>query len=697
MKELYSDNSEKFKGAADEIFKEEQDYKKTWAKVAKRCVAFANGDQNPTPQGAPIMVNNQPALAMADNRGNTYQTNEIEPIIRTLVSYMTRAKPAIEASAASDNDEEDKAVARVAEKVSEAKYDLDCEYSHSRDAAFWSLAVGTIFRKDFWDYSLGAYLPQVDMEGNEVGDELTGEAVYQDQKSGNNAVAILTPMSVTVDHSITDFERQLYVAESYVMDVDWAREAFDQDLPGYTGKAKLIKEDGYVGDTVQTLEEMKFAVPYFTPGKVKSKGKCLVREWYVKPNREFPQGRLIIQAGDQTVYMTPPGGENPYFAKFEPIMWHPLTHFTLEPYIGRFLGKSIVEQLVPLQMRLNEINGAILENANTLAKPNIAAIENQLKKGVLNGKGANIYTYRLIPGAPPPSVMAGTPLPSQFFNEKQQIIDQMVRIAGTNFVMSGQTPTGVTAASAINQLLENASSQQSDTMMAWQVFHEQGLTKKLRILHKFGNFPDQSLNRRLKMLTRETNEFQNRIFIAAQDLSDGVNVKIQSGSMIPKSQTVKNEGYKELAQAGALSPYLMEDSPRGEKIRNQVQEKMGLEPLESEESSDYKKAKWENVRLMRGEPVMVEKHDNAMIHLPIHIAKRQDPKFLETATEEQIAALDAHIDEHEAIEQEKQMAQMQEQAAAAGLPVGGPMEGVAPEGAQPPMPQELAGQPATLQ
>lgn len=690
MKELYSDNLAKFTSAADEIFKEEQDYKKNWARVAKRCVAFANGDQNPTPQGAPVMVNNQPVQARVDNRGNTYQTNEIEPIIRTLTSYMTRSRPAIEANAAGETDE-DKAIARVAEKVAEAKYDLDNEYQHSRMAAFWSLAVATIFRKDYWDYSLGYYVPQVDIDGQQVGDETTGEPVYSDQKTGNNAVGILTALSVTVDHSIMDFYRMPYVAECYVMDVDWAREAFDQNLPGYTGKAKDIKEDGYIADTIQTFEEMKFAVPYFSSGKVKSKGKCLIREWCVRPNREYPQGRLIIQAGSETVYMTPPGGDNPYFNPFEPIMWHGMTSFTLEPYIGRFLGKSIVEQLVPLQMRLNEINGAILENANTLAKPNLTAVEGQLKKGITNGRGANIYTYRLIPGAPAPSAVAGIPLPQQFFNEKQQIIDQMVRIAGTNFVMSGQTPTGVTAASAINQLLENASSQQSDMMLAWQRFHEEAYTKKLRLIHKFNKFPDQSLNRRLRMITQETNEFQTMIFIGARDLSDGVNVKIQSGSMIPKSQAVKNDGYKELAQANALSPYMMEDSPRGEKIRQQVMEKMGLEPLDSEESSDYKKAKWENVRMMRGEPVMVERYDNAAVHLPIHIAKRQDPRFLESATEEQINTLDNHIAEHEAIEQQKQMAQMPQDPSQMVAPEGMPPEAMA-QG-----PQELAGQPATLQ
>lgn len=693
MKELYSDNFDMVNGAMNEVFQGEQDYKKSWARVAKRCVAFANGDQNPSTEAAPIMVNGQPVSPRNDTRLNMYQTNEIEPVIRTLVSYMTRAKPAIEASATEEDDDQ-KAIARVAEKVSQAKYDLDNEYQNSRMSAFWALTTGTVFRSDFWDHSLGYYVPDVDEEGNPVIDPMTGEPVISNQKTGNNAVSVLTGLSVTVDHECMEFERMPYIGESHLMDVEWAREAFDQDLPGYTGKIKDIKEDNYAADTLQTLEEMKFAVPYLSRGRQnKSRGKCLIRAWFVRPNREFPQGRMIVNAGGATVFITEKGGKNPYFNHFEPIMWHPFTAFIFEPYIGRFLGKGIVEQLVPLQMRLNEINGAILENANTLAKPNIIAPENSLKKGILNGRGANVYTYKPVPGGDRPNPMPGIPLPQQFFNEKQSIIDQMVRIAGTNFVMNGQPPTGVTAASAINQLLENASNQQSDMMTAWQVFHEQAFTKKLRLLRKFNKFPDKSLNRRLKMITRETMEFQNKIFIGASDLSDGVNVQITAGSMIPKSQTVKNDTYRELASAGALSPYMQEDSPRGERVRAQVMEKLGLEPLESEESSEYKKAKWENGKILRGEPCSVSEYDVAAIHIPVHRSKIQDPKFLETAQEEQIAALDAHIKEHEALEMQKQQEAMASQAEA-----GMQEEMEAPEGA-PVMPpaQGFAGQPATIQ
>jgi hypothetical protein len=163
----------------------------------------------------------------------------------------------------------------------------------------------------------------------------------------------------------------------------------------------LIGEDSATGDVIGMFEQLKYATPIYSifgGGRGPMKDKTLVHEIYVRPNDEFPNGRLLIVAGCQLVYAY----DSPYFFGAEPIQWHPYKFYSYEPYIGRFWGKSLVEQLVPIQVRINEINTAIIHNANTLAKPNICAAEKQLKRGILNGEGANVYTYNMVPNAPPP-------------------------------------------------------------------------------------------------------------------------------------------------------------------------------------------------------------------------------------------------------------------------------------------------------
>jgi len=375
-------------------------------------------------------------------------------------------------------------------------------------------------------------------------------------------------------------------------------------------------------------------------------------------------------------------------------VWHPYTLFRYEPYVGRFLGKSLVEQLIPLQMRLNEINGSILENANTMAKPNIMAAIGQLKRGIMNGKGANIYTYQQVPGVAPPFVLQGSPLPTQFFTERQNIIDQMVRIAGTNFVMQGQAPSGVTAASAISQLLENANTQHSNMMLMWEKYHEKRFTKKLRIIHKFNIYPDKSLNEKLAEITENCLDVQVNDFIGAQDLADGINLKIQAMSMVPKSEVSKNQTYLDLGKQGLMPPQMSEPSPAGDKLRDQLFERLGLETFDSDQGIELQKAKWENNLMLQGNPAAVSEYDQSIIHLPCHIAQIQDPNFLEKATPEIYDLFQAHIQEHKQADLKAQQEQMNQEAnmqleaqkqalmgAASGMPQGGtPMP--------PPMPEQ---------
>lgn len=667
MKDLYSEKNDTVLGAIDDLYKTEQKYKLSWANQARRNVAFANGDQNPNPIGAPIMINNQPVNTLSgESRASTYLTNEIEPIIRTLSSYMTRSKPDIKALASKDTPDHEN-VAKVAEKVNDAKYDLDNEAENSSNAAFWALTTGTVFGKDYWDYSLGSdvSVPQYDDNEQVIIDPNTGEPVVKVESSGNNATAILTPFTVGLDHSVTNFDEQPYIHEDYIMDVDWARQAFDQDKPGYTGLARSIQEDGAVTDTIALFEQMKYSIPYISTGAgilPTTKGKCLINEWYVRPNKQFPKGRMIIKAGGKIVYISDADMGSPYFLKMDNPVWHPYTCFKYEPYVGRFLGKSLVEQLIPLQMRLNEINGSILENANTMAKPNIMAAIGQLKRGIMNGKGANIYTYQHVPGAVPPFVLQGTPLPPQFFQERQNIIDQMVRIAGTNFVMQGQAPSGVTAAAAISQLLENANTQHSNMMLMWEKFHEKRFTKKLRIIHKFNIYPDKTLNQKLKDITNNCLDTQVNDFVGATDLADGINLKIEPMSMVPKSDVAKNQSYLDLSKEGLLSPQLREPTPAGDKMRAQLLEKLGLETLDSEESTELKKAKWENSRMLQGQIAEVSEYDNSAIHLPCHIGQIQDPQFLEKATPEIYDLFAQHIQAHRDQDLQKQQEQMNQQA-----------------------------------
>lgn len=654
MKELYSENASKVSAAFEDVCSDYQSYLKNWAMVSRRAVAFANGDQNPSTYGAAsVIVDNQPVNNYKfEQEFLGYQTNEIEPIVRTLQSYMTRSRPTVEIEN-DGNDEAAKSIAKVAEDVINAKYELDNEFLKAREASFWLLTVGNVFFKDSWDYNGGHYVNEYN--------EMTGQWERGDRLSGNNCVNVLTPFHMILDHSVLDFDKQPYVGDQYVVDVDWARQAFNVDAPGYTGKASRIGESNTTTDVMSTLEGMKFNVPYLSRNSKDTaaiRNKTLVREVFVSPNKDFPKGRLIIHAGDECVYLSDANTGSPYFMPFERAMWHPYSYMRFEEYVGRFLGKSLVEQLVPIQMRINEINKTILLNANTLARPNLLVVEGSMKKGVWEGAGSKTIAYKN--GFAPPIPFNGIPLPQQFFNEKQMLIDQMVRIAGTNFVMQGQTPTGVTAAAAIEMLLENSNTQYSDLMGSWEFFWQQHLSKKLRVLKKFMSYPDPALRKKLTQMSPNSYRYQREDFIGVEDLSDGLNIEVERGSSIPKNQSVKKKSYVDLIQTGLFGPALMEDSPRGQKLRDDLLKKLDLDVLETEQSTELKKALWENGNMGNGMQVPIDELDDHVTHIACHKTQVQDPNFIEGKGPEIIQIMKQHIAEHQQ-QLDMQAQQQQEQ------------------------------------
>ncbi len=659
MKELYQE-TDKVSAFMDELTQEDESSKTELSKLWERCAAFANGNQNfmgNLAGNSQITQNNMIFSQYQDTRQQMFITNEIEPIVRTLVSYLTRAKPTVEVFPSDDSDDR-KMKARVCERVMEAKYELDNESQNSKKAAHYALTFGTAFRKDYWDNTIGrdAEIPVYDELGNEVIDPATGNPQMQESKTGDSNVAILTPMSMCFDWSVPSFEEWQWVSEKYLMAVEWIKAAFDKNEPGYTGKASEVVEGGGIGNSLSVLEQMKYATPY-TYGlgaKISTKGKALVQEMYISPNREFPMGRMLVKAGTQVVYDSAlaPGGGSPYFFAARNVMWHPYTMFQYSPYVGRLLGKGLVESLIPQQMRLNEINGAIIFNANTLAKVDILAEENQLKRGVINGMGGNVYTFKSTPSGHVPTKWPGVPLPPQFFEEKKQLIEQMAREAGTNFVMQGNVPPGVHAAAAIEQLLENANTQQSDMMISWEKFHEQAFTKKARIIRNFAKLPQEDVVDYLRTMNRDNLDLEIKSFIG-DDFGDGWMLKIESGSMIPKSEKSKRDMYSEFAKGGLLGP-VQEDSPRGARLRKELLERFGETGFEIEDSADVDKADWENTRMMKGMPVEVWEEDNDPIHLSCHIEKMKNPKFLERASNQIKEAFFQHIQAHKQSAAQKQ-------------------------------------------
>lgn len=537
-------------------------------------------------------------------------TNFILPIVQTLTSLFTRQKP--NASVFENSrDSQDINAAKLAGRIQDAKWESDEEQIKLIKAAVIAIICGHVFRKDYWDSTLGP-----------VSSLLSGPV-------GDNAVDILDPFRI-----IPDLQSGSYFIETTIHPISWIKSQYGVQGPGYTGLADSIKEEENLSGVMELHNRLRTSIgfstdaPGFRSGENTLKGHSVLLEAYIHPTQRYRNGLMVVVSNRKTLFVN----NSPYFNPNIPDSWHPYTDCPYQNHPFRFHGISLVEQLIPLQKRLNAIDSLIILNRMTMAMPQwLIPTGSMAPEGYISGQpGLNIPHT---PGLEPKKVQ-GVGLPGDIYKERQSIIEEMYRIAGTNEVVDGQRPDGVNTASGLNLLLEQSFSKFSPFTQAWEKFLEKGQTKKLMLIASKYREPRPDFINRLKSLNKENLDIEIKDFVGA-DLRDNVSVRIEAGSSLPRSKAAEQSSYKELAGMGLFGALDPVSNPIGNK---QFLEKFGVTPIENQMNMDVEKAKWVVsvlVGINRGElpPTAYppfDPIDNVDIQFSILSNKMKTPEFKDT-------------------------------------------------------------------
>lgn len=628
------DDNKKAAAQIDDLFHEDMSNKEGMYSIWGESINFLNGEQSIRYTRDRLRNNDVGFDGSTDRRSRVYITNEIEPIVRTLASFLTRTKPISSVYPTDVTSDEAVRRARMAELILKSRWEIDDEQYRNYMCAYWLLTTGNVFRKDFWDTSARpkVYNPAiVQMQSQVFQAQLNGESEAETDQAllnmpppafwGDNGIAILNPYQMAVDFNCKEFNEASWVMEYSLQDVDWVKTQYNQMEPGYTRLINQVQPQEEFGKALEQDLNLRFSNARGGVKKPTPLNQCVLKELYQLPDYRFPwntntteppRGRMIVATKEVVLY----DGPSPYD-------WHPYSYARYEPYIGRFWGKSLVEQIVAPQRRLNEINGAILENSQTMANPQWLVPEGSIKPGILSGKHGLVVNWQPNASGFEPKRLDGQPLPTQYFNERQLLIDTMVRIAGSNAIMQGTPPTGVTAAAALQMLLENANNQHGPLINMFEKFIEQCQNKKIENFIKFNQEPRRDLMQQLKKLKEDLNDLDVSS-ITGKDIQDSVNVQIETGSSIPRSESGKISMLMQLGAAGNLGDIVNDPI-----LSVQYLKKLGVEPFNNKLDAEFEKIQWENGRMLKGLTPSPSEFDNHALHIPEHIAETQRPSFIE--------------------------------------------------------------------
>jgi hypothetical protein len=619
-------------------------------------------------------------------------TNLVQPIVTTIVSNLTKNKPNADVIANSP-DEADISAASLARIVQDCKWEDDNEQEKMIEAAYWAVTCGTVFRKDYWDTSYGKVIRipetemqqtpfldesgQIQMSQKEVPvyDEL-GSPKFNEIPLGDNSVDIIDPFRILVDPNATNEFSMSWIMETSIQKLFWIRENFDKEQEGYTGLAKDVKEELNLSILLDLRQRLKTlsargAGSYAgTSGGYLNdlKNVAIVKELYVRPTKNWPKGQMIISAGGKILYR----GDSPYYDG-TPDSWHPYTIYRYETIPGRFWGKSLVEDIIEPQRKLNAIDSLIILNRKTMVSPQkLVPAGCGVPEGYWNGAPGLQIPYRPVgANGAKPEILQGASLPQSIWQERADTKAEMQYIARINEVLQGIRPVGVTSGRQFQLQLEQALGTFAPTIYRWEKFIERGQSKKLKLIaHRYREPRPEFINKMRKM-NKQITDVEIMNFIGA-DLRDNCQVRIEAGSSLPRSNAAQQDQIMEAAQIGLLNDVL--SNPIG---KQKILERLGIRGFDFGSEVDVKRAQWENEMIENGsfDHVMVLPFENHAIHIESHMTRMKEPNFIQLPPEVKQGYI-MHVQAHAQIQQEQAIQAAQATALAQGNLPGDMAKGV---------------------
>ena len=515
--------------------------------------------------------------------------NHIAPIYDIRYAKLSRIKPDINVIPAT-SDERDKQSAKASKKIYKSlKNKLEIENKITQ-AIKWSEVCGTVFYKVSWNNNLGQTVA-VDKDGNKV-------------KSGEVELSVVSPFEIYPDsqtcESLRDCQSLLH-AKAYT--TEQIKSMYGVEVKGE--KINTFSLDnvsvgvgglGFNGTATKLIETTK-------------DNSAIVIEKYVRPNSEYPNGRLIIVAGDKLVY----DGELPYLCGEDKTRDFPFIRQTSIEEPGCFWGTSVIERLIPVQRAFNAVKNRKHEFINRLSLGVLSVedgsvdLDNLEEEGLCPGK---VLVYRQ--GATEPKYLQSESIPAGLSDEENNLLDEFNKISGVNDLLSTSTISSNISGNALELLIGQDETRLNASIESIKSACKEIAKKILRLYKQYAIFP------RIAKIVGENGQIEMFYFSSSDISSDDIELENQTDGS--QTLTQRREMIFSLLEKGIFQD---ENGTLTNRMKCKILEMLGLGIWENAQDLNelhLKRADGENIKMIKGDEVDVSEIDDDKLHLNEHIA-----------------------------------------------------------------------------
>lgn len=500
----------------------------------------------------------------------------------------------------------------------------------------WCELCGTAFTLSWWDGTMGEVIgynvTETVREDGTVAAEETPITV------GELAFGLISPYEVFPQSlTIEEISDQHDIIIERVLDIG---EIYDLYGRRYDGESL----DSYVLTPIAGATT-GHGIPNTAFGMAKTKRDNVERviTYLENPSRDFPEGRIITIIRNEIVYMGAlPAGVFPMVA------------VKSKAVPGQFFGKSVIEDLIPLQRSFNENCNKIQDFIDTVANNPWLVPEGSLEEIGDDGiQAGDILVYRGQFGKPeivtypdPPAIV------QQHLDRLEKYMEYAAEVS--QLMAIGATPAGVTSGTAIDNLRQIDSTRMSLTgdSIRNAVLGMAQIWLKLNKAFSIGY--------RVLMISGE-NDVGGVYTWCSEDINS-FDVEFEAENELRHGKDQQRQDYNTAYSMGLLAG---ED---GRPERQYIERGRELFDVRGS-SGEYTLAELQRLNAKREVSYLEAgvfpeegKYDDDEIHLEEHLrfALSEDYRQLQKKAPQYIAMLDEHIERHRAKIQQKQAAAMRQ-------------------------------------
>lgn len=550
------------------------------------------------------------------NQVDRFKANFLYNLTETKVSQMTKVKPAIQVLPNS-NEVQDKSAAKAVKSLVdhffyELNFDLMVQEIHRYKKIF-----GEAYLMVEWDDSKGPVVG-----GFEEGMELLNENGEPELDDNGEPILIVRPPRMGDVKLSVEAPWRIFLQRRKCMDeVEYAFRfttlPVEEARARYPEKASEIKANNNA--SIFDMDDLS---------EKKLEEEVIIWEFYHKDTEFVPGGYFCRFCEDAIIEE----GDYPY--SHGKLPFERITDIDLPDTLN---GLSTFDIVLPMQNMHDNLTTLIAKNiwltahAKWMMPAGAAKIESL-------GNDNTIIQYR---GATPPQLVQTRSNPAEVYNFRDLLRTELGELFGVHPVSTGNPPSGITAAVALQFLNEQESERASSEIAKHNIFIENVARKLISVAADNYEYTDERL---IKILGKD-NEYMVKYFDSS-DLNKSYDIRVNLSTSLPDSKAGRTE---RIFQAMQYNRDMLPPERWAELLELGAVDKMNSLITES-----IKTAESENEDLLQGvEVAPPEEWEEHVQHWHSHVKRIQSRSFKEEVDPEFRLNFIEHITAHEYIMVEK--------------------------------------------